>query len=410
MSGCEGGDAPAEEVTISWMRRLRALIIVVLVSAVLFVAGAESVLRALSERELGESERGLYVPGPVLGFRYASDYRGFHEIKGVFRVTVWTDHEGFRCEPNRTSPQYPDIILLGDSFIFGWGVEARETVSARLEQNLSGFSVRNCAVSGYDTERELLLYRQLLDRCTPQAAIVGYFGGNDIREILIKGHYRVQQNRLAKRYSALRAWEAYFNPDTGVLEFVHSSPERAAQSLLHQALDYSFTYQTLLKRMNRFPMLRKPYSLKEPFVYTLAKYPGLVEAAFQRSLEALLQMQRLSDEHGVQFLVVLVPFEAQIDPEAYKKWLASNGMNPDLFEPDYPQWRVRAFLEGHGVAYVDLIQPFAEAAGRGIKPFLEKDPHWSAEGHRIAAQAIADYFRARRTLREAVAKVTQRRE
>jgi hypothetical protein len=42
-----------------------------------------------------------------------------------------------------------------------------------------------------------------------------------------------------------------------------------------------------------------------------------------------------------------------------------------------------------GAAYLDLTPAFTEAARRGELVYLAYDPHWSAQGHRVAAAAIA---------------------
>jgi hypothetical protein len=52
--------------------------------------------------------------------------------------------------------------------------------------------------------------------------------------------------------------------------------------------------------------------------------------------------------------------------------------------------RIRAAVRSidPGIAFVDLTPPLQEAARSGQLPYTRDDAHWSALGHRIAAEAI----------------------
>ena len=83
---------------------------------------------------------------------------------------------------------HPEIIVSGDSFAMGWGVNQEETYAKRLEQK-SGKTVLNSAVSSYGTVREMkILKRVPTDRL--RWLIIQYCG-NDLdenREFYIQGN------------------------------------------------------------------------------------------------------------------------------------------------------------------------------------------------------------------------------
>jgi hypothetical protein len=73
------------------------------------------------------------------------------------------------------------------------------------------------------------------------------------------------------------------------------------------------------------------------------------------------------------------------------------------FSPDSPcrSWQVddlpaalgRAVRElSPAIGFVDLTPPFLAAAGQGSLLYLADDIHWSAEGHRLAAEVLADHL------------------
>lgn len=77
------------------------------------------------------------------------------------------------------------IIVLGDSYTFGWGVEMNETFSKVLERKLnmgSGgtrYEVMNLGVPGYDATQEAEMYRTAGARYNPDLVIIG-FCSNDV--------------------------------------------------------------------------------------------------------------------------------------------------------------------------------------------------------------------------------------
>lgn len=70
-----------------------------------------------------------------------------------FRTMVSTNSAGFRDDEGSTVE--PAIMLCGDSFGFGWGVNKNDGVEAELER-LTGRRVLNMCVPGYGTLQELL--------------------------------------------------------------------------------------------------------------------------------------------------------------------------------------------------------------------------------------------------------------
>jgi len=66
----------------------------------------------------------------------------------------------------------PEVILLGDSYAMGWGVEQDETFGALLEVQL-GRKVLNAGISSFGTVRELMLLDKI-DRSAADTVILQY--------------------------------------------------------------------------------------------------------------------------------------------------------------------------------------------------------------------------------------------
>jgi hypothetical protein len=77
-----------------------------------------------------------------------------------FKVTITFEPAGPRRQPPASPSAVGPVVVTGDSFAMGWGVEDGETFSALLAQR-HGWPTVNTAVSSYGTARELMRLRRL---------------------------------------------------------------------------------------------------------------------------------------------------------------------------------------------------------------------------------------------------------
>jgi hypothetical protein len=72
----------------------------------------------------------------------------------------------------------PRVLVLGDSFTFGWGVLDDEPYPQRTEQLLRArgldVEVINAGIPGYNTEQEAALLDELMPRFQPDQVVLGY--------------------------------------------------------------------------------------------------------------------------------------------------------------------------------------------------------------------------------------------
>jgi len=109
----------------------------------------------------------------------------FYTLKpGEFRFTgrefdapFSVNHLGLRDDEE--SLHAPEVIVLGDSYAMGWGVEQERTFAERLAAK-TGKKVLNTGISSYGTAREMILLRKL-DLSKLNYLIIQY-GANDYDE------------------------------------------------------------------------------------------------------------------------------------------------------------------------------------------------------------------------------------
>ncbi|MDL1859446.1 SGNH/GDSL hydrolase family protein [Betaproteobacteria bacterium PRO7] len=100
-----------------------------------------------------------------------------------FDTTVTTNSIGFRGRevPLQKKPSTTRILVLGDSYVWGFGVQDDEVFTSKIERLCPRVEAVNFGVSGYSTDQELLLYR---DKGAAYGAdvVVLVLAGNDYED------------------------------------------------------------------------------------------------------------------------------------------------------------------------------------------------------------------------------------
>jgi len=121
------------------------------------------------------------------GFRLSANAEK-RMVSDEFEFTARTNSLGFRSK--EINPKRNDeyrVLLLGDTFFWGMGVEEENMISSNLElmeSQLSiphlSLSVYNYSMPGYNTSQESLVLRAYAHQVNPDHVILGFFPGNDV--------------------------------------------------------------------------------------------------------------------------------------------------------------------------------------------------------------------------------------
>src|SRR5262249_52967534 len=79
-------------------------------------------------------------------------------------------------------PERAEIVTLGDSLTFGWGVSDSETWPAILSRALPENRVLNLGISGAGPQQYLRIYETFGIKLHPKVVLVGMFVRNDFRD------------------------------------------------------------------------------------------------------------------------------------------------------------------------------------------------------------------------------------
>ncbi len=109
---------------------------------------------------VNEEQKKFWEFDEVLGWKHRPNQKGFFE-KPQFNTSIEINSKGLRDDEHtyrRPHPSKKRVLVLGDSFAWGFGVEKSERFSELLEQQLN-VEVINAGVSGYSTDQEFLWYK-----------------------------------------------------------------------------------------------------------------------------------------------------------------------------------------------------------------------------------------------------------
>jgi GDSL-like Lipase/Acylhydrolase family len=274
----------------------------------------------------------------------------FHHPR--FTINVKINPQGLRDREYtyERTPGSRRVLVIGDSFVWGYGVEQQETFPKLLEARQPGVEVINAGVAGYGTDQELLWLRSEGVRYRPDLVILVMCGNDDDEnnKDLVYNVYHKPRFRLAGGELAL----------TGVPVPMPSRRLRLKHWIFtHSAL----AYQLKSGVIDRFRRPRSP-APSAGFGLTLA----LVDA-----------IAREVRDMGARLVLVMT---ARYAPS-----------------PQFPYDELVAGLRQKELTILDVDHSpgYSEAT-----MLIPGDAHWNPAGHRFVAQELLKMLQERHLLDE----------
>lgn len=333
----------------------------ILIGVLLACLGLEVVLRLTDAvPEVGSPLYSFHESDSYLGWRGSPNVRlRYHRPE--FDTLVRHDADGWR-QPEPPRPAHPArrILVLGDSFTWGWGVSQGEVFTDQLQARLPAtVAVYNRGVIGFGTAQEYLLLERELAATAYDAVVLMFF-----------------INDVADNTDGKDGHRPYFELVDGQL-LPHNQPPAPRTSPVQRFLkDHSRAYLFLEFELG---MLKRWFKgeaedergYREAGAVDFHDLPGYAVTA-----RLLDDMNRLTRAHGAGFFLVYIPQRSEFE-----------------LESPYPYVRaIRAMIDDitrrAGIPLVDLSAPFREQATAGRELVFPIDAHWTPAAHRLAAEVL----------------------
>ncbi len=295
------------------------------------------------------------VDGKALAPR-SSELRHWTSM-GDFDVAVTTNQYGLRDAKDLAEAAPDALFAVGDSFSFGHGVEETQRYSNQLETRI-GQPVYNISIPA-DLNGYLGLVDYALEFCPGIGTlIVGLCMENDIALYTAEAHGCTPGVDL----SDWRNWLTNLSSMT-------------LMDVKGWVTGDSAAYLAFTSVIHRQPTLKRA-AMRLGFIRENLQFEGVRdydEDALASSVEKLAQIAGEFDA-----VVLIIPSRG-LWQGAYRE---TESRIHDRFV---------TLLGAKGIPALDL-RPVFERSGNPLQYHFPNDGHWNAEGHRIAADNLADYL------------------
>lgn len=311
----------------------------------------------------------IFIADPVMGVRLEPDAQTRVRSRTGRVSEIETNAAGFRDDPwpGAEAPVRPRALLLGDSQMFGYGVDVEDAVAAQLELELGGsVDVLNAAVPTWGPTEYAMVMEELVPRYQPRWVIFVANVANDWFESVVPNTKRTSaRDGWARRVSTSDAAPTAFPGRRWLMSRSHLmyvirsiraqvDPERLPQAQAAELL------------LEQFDQIHRPR----------AGYRSIVGAHVARARD-------LCERWGCEVVVVGLPIDVQVDP---REWPKYGTEARDLASTEVLLRDLDTDARALGLRSIDLTQTL-RAASPGA--FLDDDYHMSAQGHAAIASAIA---------------------
>lgn len=346
----------------------------------IFVIGEITARIYLSGTDDTNQELKIYDPHEKLGWVFLAGKTAEH---GPGKPVPKIEINSLGLRDDETTVEKPAgkkrILMLGDSFTFGFLVDQKKNFPYFLEKKLDQ-EVLNFGVIGYTLDQEYLLLREKGLSFKPDVVIVNVFSGNDATEFRIHDLAYDKNGKLEKVKDRLH--------------FITEEHELRRKRFDNLPRSYFITFLTgrvgILLQQLRFPV-NNPRLLWSN--YLPKDHPWgdpKIDEYFELVKKFLREIKKLNDANGIKTLITIIPSDFEVADHyqsKYPSFLFSEGK----LDLDHPREEILDLAAEMPI--YDLIEDFKKYdSEKNPLYFKEKDSHFTPRGHEVMAELLQKYL------------------
>lgn len=358
----------------------------------------EGLVRLAGAGEATLSRGALHAFHPDYGWTCAPGLDARYQLSGNFDARVVCNELGQRSA--RLALEKPAgtrrIVVLGDSFMWGYGVENHEMLSERLARLLPDTEVVNLAANGYGTVQELVRFEHEGLAYRPDLTLLAFTwndlgdnfdekkGGRPIVERQPDGRFELV-NRPVRRPWKQPHWQ-WLRHHSRLFSFLDYA---------RQLVRYELRAWRKRRSEREPPRDARPADERDrrPLDFSLREIYGApspeIELAWQAAEHLIGRLDALARRDGGRLLVLANADRETLRRDAFERRFADV---PGL-DRDRPMRRLAEICARLGIDLLDLQPAFrSEASPEAL--FFPTNHHWSPRGHEVAARAVAQHLAA----------------
>ena len=367
---------------------LRSLVSVV-AATVFALLVAEALLRLVAPQWSDQWKMWRNHPVYTRGLRQNVDNELVHGHSGEFAFRFSTNELGLRMDggfSKLADPGVRRILMVGDSFTFGYGVDQGEAFANQLVKlaNREGkpAEVINAGfASGYTFDTEYLFTREVGAEWRPADVIVGVCLSNDIDDM--KQNIWTAENGKLVSIKKDNDWVPVWVKKSGLINLAVKGSWPAIRSFgrprRKQTADTELTGPCesplpldLSSRGGLPPQVPPPFPEEEIGTWSI-----------ERRIKSVMQAWSYhAEKYDYRLTLLLIPDAREIQRDSYPARRAIAGNARSIF--------VEAARDA-GVRVIDPARPMRDHVCSGGEPlYFNYDGHWNAAGHAFVGQLLMD--------------------
>lgn len=280
------------------------------------------------------------------------------------------------------------ILMLGDSFTEGYGVEIEDTFSKKVEAKIgfcktefgTKYEVVNGGCASYSPLLEYLFLKEQGLKLEPDVVILNY----DMSDI--KDDYY---------YSQIAEFDNYGIP-LRVIPEKFSCSENKVNNYLER---HSFFYLSVKERLSKsyWEKARIKYETQigyvgdysDRYVFTRENTEDWKEL-WLLSQRYLLLIDNLLKEKGIKFVICVYPYGHQVNGYEWSEGRKVFGFNEGEIYSTRAFPLMEEFCMKQNIPFINMLASFKECKKRPL--FNKFDGHFTSMGHELMAELIAEYL------------------
>lgn len=285
----------------------------------------------------------------------------FKHVSSDYNLTYQANSWGMRDkERDKSAHGRNRIVVLGDSFMEGWGVATEDRMSDRLER-ATGLEHLNFGTSGsFGPTQYLMLYTHLAKDFEHAALIIAILPDNDF----LDDDFDYCQVMHAGR---IRPFFTGSKPNYHLTVVTPPAPSNNSKFLEQFLLQFTYTGNMI----KHFKELFRHRKMALPADY--AGYFDFTPAQWDRMEHVLQEFRNINPI--LPIMVLTIPCDTDFKRTEKKG------------EAPLPA-KMQALCKSLGIQYLDLLPALRAAPGGWSTCYLKTDRHWNARGNAVAAEAV----------------------
>lgn len=327
-----------------------------------------------------------YRADDELGWLPNPNVDGIHNRSGSFESTFTTNSLGLR--DREYALEKPEgvsrIVVVGDSFTWGYGVNDGAIFTEQLERELANWEVINLGVTAFNLKQEAAYFERLGAQFDPDLLLVA-FAQNDIMQSLIE--FRRMPDPKAANESTADSQE-----NGGVFRGIKDAlrSKSALYNITAQVVNTSPAMTRLAISLGIKEPLGGLSDLDNNIVPALKDYPPKVDTAWAELEKDLRDLRDTTSNMGVHLVIAMIPALQSVDGLALRNSIGYTIYEPDDFDFDKPHRMMQALCRDIGIPIVDPLDEFRRLHSEDSPLYLPGDMHFNDRGHRLFARAIRE--------------------